>query len=131
MAHRTEQERFWAGSFGGEYANRNRGDGWVAANLSFFAKVLERTSGVTKVLELGANIGLNLRALQYLLPESSLAAMEVEYRGQSGKLFKRDFAGEMLDRFGDLSLLDYGFVYHRDPNFSQDDMTWFLMEKTQ
>lgn len=54
---------------------------------------------------------------------------EVVYRGHKSKLFKRDFAGEMLDKFSDLSLIDYGFVYHRDPNFPQDDMTWFLMEK--
>jgi len=55
--------------------------------------------------------------------------MEVNYRGHSGKLFKRDFAGEMLDLFSDLRLLDYGFVYHRDPTFPQDDFTWFLLEK--
>lgn len=54
---------------------------------------------------------------------------EIMYRGHKEKLFKRDFAGEILDRFSDLSLLDYGFVYHRDINFPQDDMTWFLMEK--
>jgi len=45
-------------------------------------------------------------------------------------LFKRDFAGEMLERFADLKLLDYGFVYRRDPNFPQDDITWFLLEKS-
>lgn len=55
--------------------------------------------------------------------------VEVTYRGHSGRLFKRDFSGEMLDRFPDLRLLDYGFVYHRDPNFPLDDLTWFLMEK--
>jgi len=55
--------------------------------------------------------------------------VEVMYRGHVGKLFKRDFAGEMLDRFQDLNLVDYGFVYHRDSNFPQDDLTWFLMEK--
>lgn len=55
---------------------------------------------------------------------------EVTYRGHTGKLFKRDFAGDMLDRFPDLALLDYGFVYHRDPSFPQDDLTWFLMQKT-
>ncbi|CAN5233572.1 hypothetical protein BH11PSE11_BH11PSE11_16590 [soil metagenome] len=55
--------------------------------------------------------------------------VEVLYRGNQGKLFKRDFAGEMLDRFADLRLLDYGFVYHRDNHFPQDDLTWFLMEK--
>jgi len=53
---------------------------------------------------------------------------EVTYRGHKGKLFKRDFAGEMIDRFNNLRLLDYGFVYHRDL-FPQDDITWFLMEK--
>jgi len=54
--------------------------------------------------------------------------IEVEYRGNREKLFKRDFAGEMLDRFPDLRLIDYGFVYHRDI-FPQDDTSWFLMEK--
>jgi pseudaminic acid biosynthesis-associated methylase len=55
--------------------------------------------------------------------------IEVAYRGHMDRLFKRDFAGEILDRYSDLSLVDYGFVYHRDPNFPQDDITWFLMEK--
>lgn len=55
--------------------------------------------------------------------------VEVSYRGHSGRLFKRDFAGEMLTRFPDLRLLDYGFVYHGDLNFPLDDLTWFLMEK--
>ena len=55
--------------------------------------------------------------------------VEVIYRGHKGKLFKRDFAGEMLDRFNNLQLVDYGFVYHRDRQFPQDDLTWFLLEK--
>lgn len=53
----------------------------------------------------------------------------LNYRGHSDRLFKRDFAGEILDRFPDLSLLDYGFAYHRDRKFPQDDISWFLMEK--
>ncbi len=55
--------------------------------------------------------------------------VEIPYRGHKGKLFKRDFAGELLERFRDLHLRDYGFVYHRDPSFPQDDLTWFLLEK--
>ena len=51
------------------------------------------------------------------------------YRGHAQRLFKRDFAGDMLDRFPDLALLNYGFSYHRDPVFPQDDITWFLIEK--
>ena len=54
--------------------------------------------------------------------------MTVNYRGHNERLFKRDFCGEMLDRFSDLRLVDYGFAYKRDV-FSQDDITWFLMEK--
>lgn len=53
----------------------------------------------------------------------------VTYRGVEERLFKRDFAGEMLDRFTDLRLLDYGFIYHRDENFPMDDINWFLLEK--
>ncbi len=54
----------------------------------------------------------------------------VTYRGHENRLFKRDFAGEIMDRYPDVKLLDYGFVYRRDPKFPQDDGTWFLMEKT-
>ena len=53
----------------------------------------------------------------------------IPYRGWNEKLYKRDFAGEMLDRYHDLMLIDYGFVYHKDPVFPGDDMTWFLIEK--
>ena len=55
----------------------------------------------------------------------------IPYRGHDDRLFKRDFAGEILDRFPDLELADYGFAYRRDPAFPQDDITWFLMGKIQ
>ena len=54
--------------------------------------------------------------------------VSIEYRGHNEKLFKRDFAGELIENF-DLKLIDYEFVYHRD-NHPQDDITWFLMEKS-
>ena len=55
--------------------------------------------------------------------------VQVKYRGHDDRLFKRDFAGEILDKYNDLKLIDYGFVYHRDNNFPQDDATWFLLER--
>ena len=55
--------------------------------------------------------------------------VEIDYRGFQGKLYKRDFAGEMLDSFSNLKLKSYGLNYKRDINFPQDDITWFLMEK--
>lgn len=51
------------------------------------------------------------------------------YRGHADRLFKRDFAGEILNKYPMMRLIDYGFAYHRDPNFPQDDITWFLMQK--
>ena len=53
----------------------------------------------------------------------------VEYRGNKDRLFKRDFAGEIMDKYPDLELLDYRFVYHRDNNFPMGDCTWFLLKK--
>jgi len=55
--------------------------------------------------------------------------VEIDYRGHAGKLFKRDFAGELIDRYPDLRLVDYGFCYHRDPVFPTGDANWFLLEK--
>lgn len=54
---------------------------------------------------------------------------QISYRGYKETLFKRDFAGELLDRFSDIRLLDYGFVYRRDMQFPQDDISWFLLKK--
>jgi len=202
---RTDQEEFWEGDFGDEYVARNAGGRLTAANVALFGNVLRRTADVRAVLELGCNVGLNLRAIRSLLPDARLSAVEInrkaadlvaermpdveltrgsilefapdsqwdlvftkgvlihinpdelhavydlmykassrylmvseyynprpveiDYRGHSAKLFKRDFAGEMLDRLPGLRLVDYGFAYHRDSNFPQDDTTWFLMEK--
>jgi pseudaminic acid biosynthesis-associated methylase len=57
--------------------------------------------------------------------------VEVKYRGNSERLFKRDFAGEIMDLYPDLELVDYGFQYHRDNNFPMDDSTWFLLKKNR
>jgi pseudaminic acid biosynthesis-associated methylase len=54
--------------------------------------------------------------------------VSIEYRGHDKKLFKRDFAGELIDKF-DMKLIDYGFIYHRDNHFPLDDNTWFLLKK--
>jgi len=203
---KTEQESFWSGDFGRDYTERNNNAGILASDVSLFERILSRTPGIRSVIELGANIGLNLKALRGLLTDVELEAVEINgaaaavlrewggcevremsildyevkrqfdlaftkgvlihidpsylpcvydllhalarryvlmaeyynpvpveviYRGHQGKLFKRDFAGEFMNRFPDVCLLDYGFVYHRDPRFPMDDVTWFLMEKQQ
>lgn len=201
---RTPQEELWAGEFGNDYISRNRDGALIESNRALFDKILSRTQGVTSAIELGANIGNNLRALRELVPACELhsveinataaaeiqawggatvevaslmdfepsrqwdlsftkgvlihlppqmlpsvydklvaassryvmvceyynpSPVEVSYRGHEHALFKRDFAGEILDAHPELRLLDYGFTYHRDPVHPLDDSTWFLMEK--
>ena len=191
---------FWAGDFGDEYIDRNNAEKLLKSNVEFFYKALKEVPILDNLIELGANIGLNISALQYIYdadchaveingkafnqlvkvadvayncnlfdtrvtgkydlaftkgvlihihPDDLKAAyqrlfdlsrryiliceyydpkpVEIEYRGEKGKLWKRDFAGEMMDKYP-LKLVDYGFVYHRD-KWPQDDITWFLMEK--
>lgn len=205
IIYSTDQEAFWAGEFGSEYISRNKGEQLLASNLNFFVKALKQAGKIGSFLEFGANIGMNLRAINLLYPEAHLSGVEINpdaseilsefigtenvyegsifdypisgqfdlslikgvlihikpdmldityqklyetskkyilvceyynpspvvnnYRGHSNKLFKRDFAGELMEKYPDLDLIDYGFAYRRDPMFPQDDITWFLMVK--
>jgi spore coat polysaccharide biosynthesis protein SpsF len=205
---KTVQENLWVSDFGDNYISRNKSKKLLASNINLFSEIISKTSKVQSILELGANIGMNIVVLNKLLPNTKTSAVEInpkafkelekvctnkaylqsildmditehskydfvftkgvlihinpgklnnvydamhklskryiciaeyynpspmsiEYRGEKDKLFKRDFAGEMLDKFKDLSLLDYGFKYRRDNNFAQDDITWFLLEKNK
>ena len=75
--------------------------------------------------KLVAACGKYLLVAEYYNP----APVAIPYRGHTDRLFKRDFAGEIMDRYPQIELIDYGFAYRRDSNFPQDDITWFLMEK--
>lgn len=56
--------------------------------------------------------------------------VELNYRGHDGRLFKRDFASELIENNdGKLAVVDYGFLWKR-VSPSWDDTTWFLLEKT-
>lgn len=200
----TEQEKFWAGEFGDNYIQRNKNQALIASNIAIFAKVFQKTLSINSLIEFGSNVGLNLVAINQLLPEAKRAAVEINtnavkeletlgldsiypasildvslaeqydfvftkgvlihiapkalpavyekmynsskryicvieyynptplelpYRGHEGKLYKRDFAGELMEKYTDLNLIDYGFLYHKDPRHWQEDMTWFVMEK--
>ncbi len=202
---KTEQEEFWATEFGNDYIDRNKSQNDLASNINFFSNALKQCRNIDSIIEFGANIGMNLKAIGLLFPEMTLKGIEINptaasqlenvigkenvindsimnyesdikndvslikgvlihinpdelnlvyeklynaskkyiliaeyynpspvtipYRGHSDRLFKRDFAGEMLTKYSDLTLVDYGFVYKRDPLFPQDDITWFLLKK--
>jgi pseudaminic acid biosynthesis-associated methylase len=203
MNFKTEQESFWAGTFGKDYIKRNNSEQLLSSKVALWARMLRSAHGVGSIREFGCNIGLNLLALKRLRPDLALSGIEINktaadeaaalgvaeirngtildsvtdspvdltftsgvlihinpefleavydnlvtnsrryvlvaeyynpvptsvpYRGHADRLFKRDFAGDLIDRYG-LKLLDYGFVYKRDSWCPQDDVTWFLLEK--
>jgi len=175
MNYTTEQEEFWAGSFGNDYIQRNKSDEYLASNLNFFSKIFRNIERPQSIIEFGANIGMNLKAIRLLFPGINMFGIEINtvaaeelskligkenvfngsifdfdsnnlyditltkgvlihinpetlplvyeklysyskkyvliceyynpspvsinYRGHNNKLFKRDFAGEMLEKY--------------------------------
>ena len=201
---KTKQEQLWAGNHTKAYIQRSDSPQLRASKAAVFAEILAHTRSVKSVIEFGANIGLNLRAIRHFLPDAKLSALEINeaavealrkiegldvyhgslleftpqqtwdmaftmgvmihvnperlrdaydllynssnryvcmieyydpspamimHRGLENQMFKRDFAGELLQAHPDLNLLEYGFVYRGDPVFPLDDLTWFLFEK--
>jgi pseudaminic acid biosynthesis-associated methylase len=80
MNYTTEQETFWAGEFGNEYIERNLGEQLLAYNLQFFARALRRAQGIRSVIEFGANIGMNLKAMKMLSPKQEQFGIEINSR---------------------------------------------------
>ena len=54
---------------------------------------------------------------------------KIIYRKHKNKLFKRDFAFEFMQKFKNLKLVDYGFVYHKD-KYPVDNLNLFLLKKS-
>ena len=97
---RTEEEAFWAGEFGNQYIQRNGlTPANVARRLGLWASILRNCSAsISSVLELGANIGLNLSALSQLLPQAELTGLEINAQAAGAlrnamKLFENDRRG--------------------------------------
>jgi hypothetical protein len=65
----TAQEQLWRGEFGDAYVDRNEvTDERLAALTQFWAGIMGRMEGAAprSILEVGANIGLNLRTIKRL-----------------------------------------------------------------
>lgn len=70
----TAQEQFWKGDFGNLYITRNRID--YRARIPFWREVLDLTEAKS-ALEVGANIGTNLKALQAAEPHILVQGVEI------------------------------------------------------
>ena len=203
---KTEQENFWNSDFGNDYIARNNTPEILKNKKHLFKNIFKNIDfNIKSIIEFGANIGLNLNAIESVITNSpKITAVEInlesckflnknknykvindsilnydtttkndfvltmgllihldpsilndvydilyntsskyiciaeyynptpisiDYRGEKNKLFKRDFAGEMLDKYSDLELINYGFIYHKDPNYPLDDISWFILRK--
>ena len=79
MGYLTEQENFWAGSFGDDYISRNQSGGLLYSKVAMWSQMLRSANRVSSIKELGCNIGLNLKALNHLRPESQLSGVEINH----------------------------------------------------
>lgn len=65
----TEQLKFWRGDFGNDYIGRNQADAaTLRARVALWAKIMDPLVGAmpSSILEVGSNIGNNLRAIGVL-----------------------------------------------------------------
>jgi len=55
----------------------------------------------------------------------------LDYHGEKNKLFKRDFAKELWNKFPKLELVNYGFHWKEDPfqKENYDNANWFIFKK--
>lgn len=79
MTFKTEQENFWAGSFGNGYIERNQGEAPITSNSVLFGKILRAAPNIKSIVELGCNIGLNLQALNRINNKFELCGYEINY----------------------------------------------------
>jgi spore coat polysaccharide biosynthesis protein SpsF len=78
MSPLSEQGDFWSGDFGDEYIHRNTSENLLASNIHFFSKALNHVSSIPKnVLEVGANIGMNIKAIKSIMPHTNFSGIEV------------------------------------------------------
>ncbi len=81
----SRQSEMWRGSFGDDYAARNRATpDAVRSRVRAFAAILQHLGGPppTTILECGANVGINLRALAQLVG-AELFAVEPNERART------------------------------------------------
>ncbi|HVV79532.1 MAG TPA: pseudaminic acid biosynthesis-associated methylase [Pseudolabrys sp.] len=77
MPFATEQEQFWAGEFGDTYIDRNPTASNLAAKKAMFKRMLQGIPNPVSIIEFGANIGGNIKALRELVPAAYLEAVEI------------------------------------------------------
>ena len=79
--YNTAQEEFWAGAFGNDYVSRNESAELLASNIALFADIFSSVDIIpTSFLELGANIGMNIRALQGLTTGAAFTGIEINHQ---------------------------------------------------
>jgi pseudaminic acid biosynthesis-associated methylase len=86
----TPQAAFWKGAFGDSYTDRNvASDEQMRARLALWSGILNHTISAppSTILEVGANLGLNLRALRLL---SSARCYAVEPNKKAREILTRD-----------------------------------------
>ena len=95
----TPQSEFWRGEFGNAYVDRNvASPEQMQARLALWSEILSHTISAppTRILEIGANLGINLRAFRQLSSARRLALepnaeQYLRSRSRLGMLYEREW----------------------------------------
>lgn len=115
MKDKTKQSELWRSSkWGTDYISRNENSSLVSSNIALFSQILKRTNNVKSICEVGANIGLNLDALNTLNVDFQIDCIEINEEACNRlklKPFVRKVLNESIIDYISESKFEYDFVF--------------------
>jgi pseudaminic acid biosynthesis-associated methylase len=125
----NEQQDFWSTKYADEYRRKNSAFN-LEKGIKGWAKMLDKASDITSILECGCNIGRNINLLNHLLPNAKKSVIEIsaeayqfvinQYnidRSFNGPIVKAEFASETFDL-----TFTSGVLIHIHPDDLLDNM---------
>lgn len=113
------------GEFGSEVSSFGQHDMVISSGLLIHIGP-DELEAAYDVLHRACAPGGTIVLIEYFAPTET----PVIYRGNEGKLWRRNYGRDMLTRFPDLGLLCYDFVADIDPECPRDNVTvWCLKKK--
>lgn len=130
MSFNSEQEKFWANTYAGDYIRKNsQFDQELGAKA--WSRILKEVKGeVGNYLECGCNIGRNIEQIKLALPEAKPSIIEISHPAfefvTARHKFEHAFNGPILDSQFEKGTFDFvftmGVLIHINPDQLLDHM---------
>jgi len=130
MGFNSEQEGFWAKEYSKEYIEKNDAHDHKLGSEGWSQILSSAGTEITNFLELGCNVGRNVRQLQDVIPDAKPSVIEISEEAYNFALsrydFEHSFNGPILDsnfedNFFNLTFT-IGVLIHINPDQLLDHM---------